>query len=61
VDLRDSTGAEKMKMNTIRIDPVATTVSTSGYSVSDYSNMTLREIFQAEMKKKNVENNVKQM
>jgi hypothetical protein len=61
VDLRDSAGAEKMKMNTLRIDPVATTVSTSGYSVSDYSNMTLREIFQAEMKKRNLENNVKQM
>jgi hypothetical protein len=61
VDLRDSAGIEKMKMNTLRIDPVSTTVSTSGYSVSDYSNMTLREIFQAEMKKKNSESNVKQM
>jgi hypothetical protein len=61
VDLRDSTGAEKMKMNTVRIDSVTTSISTSGYTVSDYSNMTLREIFQAEMKKKNSESNVKQM
>jgi hypothetical protein len=40
-------------MHTLTIDPVSTTMSTKGYVVNDYSNMTLPEIFQAEMKKRN--------
>jgi len=42
-----------MEMQTQSIDQLSKTVSTAGYSLSDYSNMTLPEIFQAEMKKRN--------
>jgi hypothetical protein len=53
IEMNDSAGARKMEMQTQSIDAVSKTVSTSGYSLSDYSNMTLPEIFQAEMKKRN--------
>ncbi len=53
VNFKDSTGAREMEMHTISISPSNTTVSTSGYTISDYSNMTIPEIFQAEMKKRN--------
>jgi hypothetical protein len=53
IDLKDSTGNTEMEMHTVSINPVTTTVSTAGYTVNDYSNMTLPEIFQAEMKKRN--------
>ena len=53
MDLKDSTGNTEMEMHTVGISPVTTTVSTAGYTVNDYSNMTLPEIFQAEMKKRN--------
>jgi hypothetical protein len=42
-------------MHTVSISPVVTTVSTSGYTLNDYSYLTLPEIFQAEMKKRNNE------
>jgi hypothetical protein len=53
IDMRDSTGGREMEMHTLSINPVSTTISTAGYTVNDYSNMTLPEIFQAEMKKRN--------
>jgi hypothetical protein len=53
IDIQDSTGGHAMEMHTLTIDPVSTTMSTKGYVVNDYSNMTLPEIFQAEMKKRN--------
>jgi hypothetical protein len=53
IELNDSTGTRRMEMQTQSIDQLTKTVSTSGYSLSDYSNMTLPEIFQAEMKKRN--------
>ena len=53
IEFVDSTGARRMEMNTRSIDQLSKTVSTAGYSLSDYSNMTLPEIFQAEMKKRN--------
>jgi hypothetical protein len=53
IELNDSTGARRMEMQTQSIDQIPKTVSTAGYSLSDYSNMTLPEIFQAEMKKRN--------
>ena len=53
VDLRDSTGELAMEMHTVSINTVTTTIPTTGYTVTDYSKMTLPEIFQAEMKKRN--------
>ncbi len=53
IDLSDSTGERVMEMHTVSIDPVTTTIPTTGYTINDYSNMTLPEIFQAEMKKRN--------
>jgi hypothetical protein len=53
IDLKDSTGAHKCDMHTLAIDPVTSTISTSGYTINDYSNMTMPEIFEAEMKKRN--------
>ncbi len=53
IELNDSAGTRKMEMQTRSIDQITKTVSTSGYSISDYSNMTLPEIFQAEMKRRN--------
>jgi hypothetical protein len=53
IELRDSTGARRMELQTQSIDQITKTVSTAGYSFNDYSNMTLPEIFQAEMKKRN--------
>ena len=53
IELNDSTGTRRMEMQTRSIDQIPKTVSTAGYSLSDYSNMTLPEIFQAEMKKRN--------
>jgi hypothetical protein len=49
----DSSGMQGIEMHTLGIDQTSMAVSTSGYAVSDYSNMTLPEIFQAEMKKRN--------
>jgi hypothetical protein len=53
IELRDSTGARRMELQTQSIDQITKTVSTAGYSFNDYSNMTLPDIFQAEMKKRN--------
>lgn len=53
MDMRDSTGTRKIEMHTIGINAVATTISTTGYVVNDYSQMSLPEIFQEEMKKRN--------
>ena len=53
IEWNDSTGTRKMEMQTRSIDQITKTVSTAGYPVSDYSNMTLPEIFQAEMKRRN--------
>jgi hypothetical protein len=53
IEFRDSTGASRMELRTQSIDQVTKIVSTAGYSLSDYSNMSLPEIFQAEMKKRN--------
>jgi hypothetical protein len=53
VEFNDSTGSRKMEMQTQGIDQVSKTVSTMGYILNDYSNMTLPEIFHAEMKKRN--------
>jgi len=55
INMKDSAGNTEIEMHTVSISPVVTTVSTSGYAVNDYSNMTLPEIFQAEMKKRNNE------
>jgi hypothetical protein len=49
----DSAGSHKMSIQTVSINPASSTVSTSGYTVSNYSNMTFPEILQAEMKKRN--------
>jgi len=49
----DSTGAPRMKMKTRTIEQRSKTISTAGYSLNDYSNMTIPEIIQAEMKKRN--------
>jgi hypothetical protein len=53
IDMRDSTGGREIDLHTVSINTVTTTVSTTGYMVNDYSQMSLPEIFQAEMKKRN--------
>jgi hypothetical protein len=53
IELNDSAGTHRMEMQTRSIDQITKTVSTAGYSINDYSNMTLPEIFQAEMKRRN--------
>jgi len=53
MEFNDSTGTRRMELKTESIDQVTKTVSTAGYSLNDYSNMTLPEIFQAEMRKGN--------
>src|SRR5437764_2293229 len=53
ITFMDSTGAPAMQMQTRSIDQRLKTVSTAGYSLSDYTNQTIPEIFQAEMKKRN--------
>ena len=53
MEFNDSTGIRRMELKTESINQVTKTVSTAGYSLNDYSNMTLPEIFQAEMRKRN--------
>jgi hypothetical protein len=53
IDLRDSADRKIKTMYTLSINQTPSTISTTGYQVNNYSNMTLPEIFQAEMKKKN--------
>ncbi|HEV3223772.1 MAG TPA: hypothetical protein VGZ90_12880 [Puia sp.] len=53
IDGGDSTDKYQTIMHTLGINQSTTTVSTTGYMVNNYSNMTLPEIFQAEMKKRN--------
>jgi hypothetical protein len=53
INIRDSTGGHEIEIQTVSIDHVSTTISTTGFVVNDYSNMTIPEIFQAEMKKRN--------
>lgn len=48
-NLHDDAGID---MHTESISQVSTTIPTSGYQLNNYSNLTLPEIFQAEMKKK---------
>jgi hypothetical protein len=40
-------------MHTLSINAVSTVVSTAGYTINDYSNLSLPGIFQAEMQKRN--------
>ena len=52
INVRDSAGGRKMGMYTVSIkNQIPTAFPTTGYHVDDYSNMSLPEIFQAEMKK----------
>jgi hypothetical protein len=51
--MQDSSGTKGLMMHTLTIEPTTMTLSTTGYTISDYSNMTVPEIFQAEMKKRN--------
>ena len=53
MEMKDSTGKREMDMHTVSINLITTTMSTGGYTLNDYSNMTMPEIFQAEMKKRN--------
>jgi hypothetical protein len=53
MDIRDSADGHGMDMHTVSINQVPTTKLTSGYKVDNFSNMTLPEIFQAEMGKRN--------
>ena len=53
METRDSADGHSMNLHTVSISSSASTVTTSGWTVSNYSNMTLPEIFQEEMKKRN--------
>lgn len=53
VELTDSTEAKSLNLHTVSISAVSKNVSTSGYRIYNYSNMSMPEIFQAEMKKRN--------
>jgi hypothetical protein len=52
VETTDSAGAKRNNLQTIIIRTNDTTVSTMGYVVDDYSNKSLPEIFEAEMRKR---------
>jgi hypothetical protein len=52
INVRDSADGRRMGMYTVSIkNQIPTAFLTTGYQVDDYSNMSLPEIFQAEMKK----------
>ena len=53
VELTDSTEAKTLNLHTLGISAISKNVSTSGYRINNYSNMSMAEIFQAEMKKRN--------
>jgi hypothetical protein len=53
IESNDSAEVHRMSLHTIFIDPIRISFSTSGYVVNDYSNMTVPEIFQELMKKRN--------
>ena len=53
INARDSADNSRMEMQAVSINPVSKEIQTSGYQVDNFSNMTLPEIFQAEMKKRN--------
>jgi hypothetical protein len=53
IETSDSSDGHSMNMHTVSISPSLVTVTTSGWVVNNYSNMTLPEIFQEEMKKRN--------
>ena len=53
IDFRDPANGNGMDMHTVSISQTPTMIPTAGYQVNNYSNMTLPEIFQAEMKKMN--------
>ena len=53
IETSDSAGVHRMNMHTVSISPSITTVTTTGWIVNNYSNMTVPEIFESEMKKRN--------
>jgi hypothetical protein len=53
LNARDSAGNSRMEMLTVSINQISKEIQTSGYQVDNFSNMTLPEIFQAEMRKRN--------
>src|SRR5450432_433963 len=53
INARDSAGGSRMEMQTVSISQISKEMQTSGYQVDNFSNMTLPEIFQAEMRKRN--------
>ncbi len=53
IETSDSAGVHQMNMHTVSISPSLTTVTTTGWIVNNYSNMTVPEIFREEMKKRN--------
>ena len=52
IDGRDMQNGSGLNMHTESISQTSTEISTSGYKLNDYSNMTIPEIFQAEMNKR---------
>ena len=53
IEAGDSAEGHKMNLHSISINQTSTTVSTAGYLVNNYSNMSMPEIIQAEMNKRN--------
>jgi hypothetical protein len=53
IETSDSAEVHRMNMNTLSIDQIQVSFSTSGYVVNDYSTLTVPEIFQELMKKRN--------
>ena len=53
IETSDSAEGHRMNIHTLSINQSPVSISTSGYAVNDYSNMSIPEIFQAEMKKRN--------
>lgn len=53
METRDSADGHSMNLHTVSISSSASMITTSGWTVNNYSNMTLPEIFQEEMKKRN--------
>ncbi len=53
IEMSDSAGNRKLSLHTVSLLASSTNISTQGFDVNDYSNMTLSEIFEAEMKRRN--------
>jgi hypothetical protein len=53
IEMPDSAGHHGLSLHTVSLAATPVNISVKGLTVNDYSNMTMREIFEAEMKRRN--------